>query len=222
MRTARQVERFAAKVEGLGPDEAHKRMELYLSCVPRLFWETRARDVKHNRETFDSVIAPYTKRHRRARRNGYGLMLMGDNGSGKTMFMSYVLVQMLFRGYTVFYTTLPQLASDISRGFDDREFGWELDERLRSDFLAIDELGKEHDRSEFVQRRLELILKTRYDDRDPTLLGTNLNYGDFCKVYHASIKSMVDGKFEKRALEPGDFRRTTAARMRRDMGYDGV
>lgn len=220
MRTARQVERFEGRLEGLGPDEARFKMHCYIACIPRDFWNVFGESVNHNEDTFNSVIVPYTRRHRKARRYGYGLMLMGDNGSGKSMFISYALTQAIYRGYTVYYTTMAQLALDLSRGFHDHEFGREHEELLKSDFLAIDELGKEHDRAEFLQKRLEHILKSRYDDHDPTLLGTNLSYKDFCEQYYSTIKSMVDGKYQKAILEPGDFRKATAAKMRSRMGYE--
>jgi hypothetical protein len=221
LRTARQVERYGGRLEGLDPEKARFRMLCYIACIPKDFWTARKEHVSHNRETFDELVLPYVKRHRTARRYGYGLMFMGDNGSGKSMFISYVLTQMIWRGYTVYYTTMSQLALDLGRGFHDHEFAREHEELLRSDFLAIDELGKEHDRSEFLQKRLEHILKSRYDDHEPTLLGTNLGYGDFCEQYHSTVKSMIDGKYQKTVLESGDFRKTTAAKMRKRMGFAG-
>jgi DNA replication protein DnaC len=219
LRTARQVERYEARLEGLDPDRARFKMLCYLACIPKDFWSAKDADVNHNRDHFEKLVLPYVKSHRKARRYGYGLLLMGDNGSGKSMFLSYILTQMIYRGYTVYYTTMQQLALDISTGFNDHEFARELEEQLRADFVVIDELGKEHDRAEYMQKRLEHLLKSRYDDNDPTLLGTNLSLGDFVEQYHSTIKSMVDGKYSKAVLDTGDFRKAPAAKKRQRMGY---
>lgn len=223
MRSEREVEGFrAGLIEHYGDDE-DKRVAYYSTCyeagVPRTFWDVAGADVTYNTEAFKSVILKYTARWRRARRHGYSLLLVGDNGTGKTMFVSFVLTQMIKRGATAYYTTLAQLDIDIKRGFKDGEAEARLELLLGADFIAIDELGKEHFKGDsYLATRLELLLKRRYDDGEPVILATNLSYQQLVEMYGPTIESMLDGKYAICQLESGDFRKSIRSRMRKDMG----
>jgi DNA replication protein DnaC len=110
----------------------------------------------------------------------------------------------------------------MKRGFTDREIAARLDWLLSSDFLAIDEMGKEHKGKsgrDFTGAQVERILKARYDDSLPTLLASNADPEALEAMYGATFASMILGKFKTAVLEPGDFRERTAKRMSADMGY---
>jgi DNA replication protein DnaC len=162
---------------------------------------------------------PYRKRLKRAYKNGYGLLFLGDNGTGKTLFISYLLGRAVHSGFSIYYTTLKRLDLNIKRGFDDHAAGRRLREMLAADFLAIDELGKEHAKSAYLQSELEDLLKSRYDDGYPTLLASNLGHSDLSQMYGSTIASMIDGRYEKVMLETGDYRQKVSASMRTNMGY---
>jgi DNA replication protein DnaC len=152
-------------------------------------------------------------------RSGYGLLFTGDNGVGKTCFISYILTQMIKRGCSVYYTTLPQLDKDIKRGFNDKEADRRLEQYLGSDFVAVDEIGKEHFKAEsFLNTQFELLLKTRHDDGDPTILASNMDYKALAEMYGPSIASMWDGRYVLVPMESGDFRKMLQARTRKDLG----
>lgn len=222
MRSVDDVARFQVEaVESLGPGA---QAEYYTACfeagIPKAFWGVKGDDVRHNVGAFKKYILNYCSRRKVAQKHGYSLLLMGDNGCGKTMFLSFVLTQMLKRGCSAYYTTLGQLDVDIKRGFKDPAAEKRLDYLLSSDFVAIDELGKEHFKSDsYLNTRLELLLKTRYDDGEPVLMATNLDYMSLVDMYGPSLASMWDGKYTKVALEPGDFREKAARRMKEDLGF---
>lgn len=221
MRSAGDVATFRAEADAKwDSDRAAYYTTCYAACIPRMFWDVRSGDVTHNIGVFRDVIQRYCARRQFAQRRGYSLLLMGDNGVGKTMFLSYILTQMIRRGASVHYTTLAGLDVDIKRGFKDGEAERRLDEALDVDFLAIDELGKEHYRGDsYLMSRLEQLLKRRYDDGDPVLLATNLDYEKLCSMYGSSVASMFDGKYHAVQLESGDFRKGVSSKMRADMGY---
>lgn len=221
MRTLDELERFAlqASTESIAPELEGYYTHCYEACIPKLFWDVERSDVSHNKAVFDKVVAKYCSRRKKAMRHGYGLLFTGDNGVGKTMFISYILTQMIKRGCSVYYTTLPQLDIDIKRGFNDREMDKRLTQHLGSDFIAVDEIGKEHYKSEsYLNTRFELLLKTRHDDGDPTLLASNMDYKALGEMYGASIQSMWDGRYVAVAMESGDFRKTLQARAKTDLG----
>lgn len=192
----------------------------YEACIPRLFWDTTSADVQHNKAPFRDYVLKYCSKMKVSLRKGYSLLFCGDNGAGKTMFISFVLTQAIRRGRSAYYTTLVQLDIDIKRGFNDKESAARLEFLLTADFVAIDELGKEHYKADsFMTTRLEAFLKQRYDDGDPVLLGTNLAFEPLVQMYGATIESMLEGRYSKVALEAGDFRKTAASKMKADLGF---
>lgn len=241
MRTEIEVEEYRQKARteivisckkcnmGADPDcSCHQRFALnvaaFEACVPRDFWTVTADDVKHNKVAFDTSVKTYVGGLKRALKRGYGLMFLGPNGVGKTMFVSYVLVETIRRGRTAYYTTLPQLDYDLKRGFNDDKARERLDWLLTSDFLAIDEVGKElfrGDQGGWVKTQLERILKQRFDESMPVLLATNMDYETVEKTYGPTMTSIFNGKYQQVLMLPGDWRENLRKKMQKDMKYGG-
>lgn len=236
MRTEDEVERFrllsradtihACECKGDNLDcECHTRHEIavasYEAGIPRDFWFTKKSDVKWNCEIFTELILPYCRKLKRARVKGYGLLFLGDNGVGKTMFISYVLGRVIRRGFTAFYTSLPELDYELKRGFKDKELTDRLHWYLTSDFVAIDEMGKEQFKKgdSWIRLQIERILKTRFDESLPTLIATNTESEELKKVYGATLTSIFDGKYRQAQFDAGDFRLELRDRMKSDLGF---
>ena len=222
MRSEYQVQTFHDDMSerfGDGDPRVQYYTACYDACIPKSFWDVSSADIKYNLAPFKHCVLKYTSRLKVAAKHGYSLLFTGDNGAGKTIFTSFVLTQAIRRGRSAYYTTLAQLDVDIKRGFKDAEADKRLSILLDSDFVAIDELGKEHFRADsWLITQLELLLKRRYDDNDPMLLATNLEYGALTKMYGASIESMLEGKYTTVPLESGDYRKMAKARMRQELG----
>lgn len=223
MRTRHEVEAFEqdANAREITMGRVAYETAMYEGCVPELYWFTKASEVRHNREAFEGVVIPYKRNLKAAMANGYSLLLHGDNGTGKTMFISYILGRAVVRRLSVYYTTLMGFDADIKRGFGDREMEARLRMHMSADIVAIDELGKEQAKRDFIATHLEVYLKERYDNGYPVLLGSNLDYPEICRLYGPTIESMLEGRYQRIALEGGDFRKKSAAKMRSDMGYKG-
>lgn len=213
--------------DGMGPKGCecvvrHKHeVRCYTACLPRGFWDVKDEDVTHNTEVFQTVIQRYGRKLGTACREGYGLVLSGANGVGKTMFLSYILTRVLKKGLTAYYTSALQLDHNVRRGFSDREAAERLRIMLTVDFLAIDELGKEKHKEgdSFMRKELERILKERYDDNAPVLLATNMAATDFKNEYGQTLASIITGKYETVTMKPGDFRAELRKKMKKEMGY---
>lgn len=204
------------------PDEPKRLFltECFASGIPRSFWNVQSSDVTHNKEIFRRVICQYRKKRKKVLRRGWGLILMGDNGSGKTMFASYIATQFLRRGTSIYYTTLVGLNEDFKRGFSDPAFSARLETALEADFLILDELGKELRADGHLGVRLEQILKQRYDDARPTVIATNLSWEEIVKRYGTSIESMLEGRYVKVPLSAGDYRKVSKHKMRKELEID--
>lgn len=234
MRSTEEVEEFKNQVFSKGIREKKKRflIEAFEGCIPMEFWYIKKKSIKQNVDIFKEVILKYCQKLNKARRRGFGLCLIGDNGVGKTYFLSYVLTRAIKEGKTVYYTTMPQLEYDIMLGFDDKDAKKYLSLMLTSDFLVIDELGKEQRAkreqklkgkkraASFIDQQLERILKNRFDNAMPVLLGSNLDFGDLSKTYGTSVVSVLKGKYLVAELVGDDYREVLAAEMRTEMGYD--
>lgn len=191
----------------------------YEACIPQDFWNVVPSDVVRNVDAFQEMIQPYTERLSKALKGGYGLVLIGDNGVGKTMLLSYVLVEAIKLARTTYYTTMPQLDWNIKEGFSSQQYAERLKWMLSSDFLAIDELGKERKKrdSQFSDQQIERILKQRFDDSMPVLIGSNMDMAQLSEAYGSTIGSILRGKYQVLQMEPGDFRNTLHERMKTDM-----
>lgn len=199
--------------------QSELRARAFEAGIPRDFWDYTEANVEYNREAFDGIVQPYVRKLGRALKRGYGLLFLGDNGTGKTMFISHVLMAACRRNFTAFYTTMTQLAHDVKRGFNSNEAQQRLEWYLTSDFFAIDEMGKERFKSgdNFMRTELERILKARYDDGRPVLIATNASMKELEEFYGATFTSMLVGKYEQVVMEPGDYREQMRKRMKSEM-----
>jgi len=207
--------------------ECYKRtyciVSAYEASIPRDFWESTPEDVTHNVRPFKDSVEPYCRRLKKARAKGYGLLFLGDNGVGKTMFISIVLNQAIRKGFSAYYTTMLQLEHDLKRGFNAPDITERLDWMLSSDFVAIDEMGKERYKSKsgdhWMRAELERLFKGRCDDSKPMLLGSNLGLEDLSDMYGPTFASVLTGKYQQVLLGPGDFRSSMREKMVKDMAY---
>jgi DNA replication protein DnaC len=226
MRSEFEIEEYKKRIETKQISETKKYffIEAYEGCIPLDFWNIKKEEVEHNCEIFREVILKYCKKFKTTHRRGYGIILFGDNGEGKSFFLSYILTRAIKKGKTVYYTTLPQLDHNIKRGFRDHKIAERIEMMLTSDYLAIDEIGKEQkgDKKKiapiYSDTQFERILKRRFDDGMPTLLGSNLNYEDLIGMYGSTVESVIKGKYTMAELNEGDYRAILATRMRKEMG----
>ena len=205
-------------------ENADLRAKLYESCIPRDFWFLEDEEVKLNVEVYNKTIKKYIKKLDVAFRYGYGLLFSGDNGVGKTTFISLVLKAAMARGLSAYYTTLPDLLYDLNKGFRDREIAQRIEWCLSSDFVAIDEIGKDKNKNKIfsAEFHFERLLKKRFDDATPTLLASNMSLKEMKAAYGKTVYSMLLGKYHVTAMKEGDFRGELRKRMNETMGYDKV
>jgi len=193
----------------------------YEACVPQIFWNVKEGDVEFNKRVFQHEVTTYVNNLNMALKRGYGLLFIGANGVGKTMFMSYILMKAIKAGRTAYYTSMPQMDYDVKAGWGNKALEQRLRWLLTSDYMAIDEIGKEHGQSgSYSDVQLERVLKKRCDDALPTLIATNMPYDQLVRRYGNTVGSMLIGHFRVALLEPGDYRGKMQGRMTSEMGYD--
>jgi DNA replication protein DnaC len=225
MRTEKEVEKFFESVNSrnLNSEKKYFYKQAYEGCLPFGFFNVLHKKITHNKEIFENIVVRYVQKIDVVLKNGYGLIFTGDNGTGKTHFVSYILSSAIKKRRTVYYTTLPELENNLKRGFSEWDINKRLDYFLSSDFLAIDEVGKElvgkRRADNYINCQFERILKKRFDDNMPTILVSNLSASDMCKTYGSSVESILNGKYRFVQFETGDYRAKLSKRMGDEMGY---
>lgn len=106
-----------------------------------------------------------------------GLILVGDNGVGKTHLACSIANKLIENGTPVIYGTLINLLAELRNSYDTDNNISEMEiiklyENV--DLLIIDDLGKEKP-SEWGLEKLFTIVNSRYENNLPVIITTNYN-----------------------------------------------
>lgn len=124
---------------------------------------------------------------------GVNSVLLGPNGTGKTMLLKNLAHQAVLRGYTVRLTTASDMLNDLAA----QESTPALNRRLRAyttpNLLCIDEVGYLSYDSRYADLLFEVVTR-RYDAQKPLALTTNKPFAEWSEVFpHAAcVVTLVD------------------------------
>jgi DNA replication protein DnaC len=146
--------------------------------------------------TVVGVVREYVARLDENLRDGRGLWLMGDVGTGKTSLAMLVSKAALESGRSVAIYSLPRLLARIRRTYD-AEAGeqsyLEFFQRLTAvDLLHVDDLGAEK-RSDWVLEQLYALVDERYESQRSIVVTTNLD--------QASLEEQIGARTVSRLVE---------------------
>lgn len=162
------------------------------------------------KQKFEEYIADLNKSYA----DGISICFAGGHGLGKTMTTTCILKEAAKKGYSCLYTTISDVVSILTSNNWDDKFLTKRELTL-VDFLVVDEVDqrffKQSDAAnETFARTLEFILRTRMQNKLPTLLATNSPQikETFITLFKDSIGSLMS-KIETFSVMPGpDFRKT--------------
>jgi DNA replication protein DnaC len=220
MKHPEDVDRFEALLRGEGVPGWQLKVAQYETGLPRKFW--RVCEAKAVAEEARAVVDAYVRNVKVARRHGYGLALVGPNGSGKTTAAAFVVNAALRRSYRVAYWTVPSLEADFKRGFNDRLFNDAVRIGLfESDFVVLDELAKERRAAgdDWMRTQVEHVLKARYDEGLPTVLISNGDLDTIGAVYGESVGDLLRGRFRSVIFDGDTMRKHDRSEMNTRMGW---
>jgi DNA replication protein DnaC len=141
-------------------------------CVPERFWDARwdriqpdlAASLTAYGRNFDEMVA-----------SGSGIALWGPNGTGKTSAAVMMMKEARRRGIPGFFVECAKIREYVigETPFDDSETVWS---RMNSvQWLLIDDVGKgSEDKTEFLERKLDELLRHRSSHRRVTWFTTNM------------------------------------------------
>lgn len=147
---------------------------MLLMQIPRRHWKVTFGQAQ---ESVQEVIGPYLADIEARLDNGEGLMLWGDNSTGKSGAACVIAMEARRLGEPVLFITEMDL---INAKFEDRAFGSPEDgmllvDRARTvDLLVLDDLGKGTD-SAFTRRFVEELFRERIANLRTTVVTTNID-----------------------------------------------
>lgn len=126
-------------------------------------------DDRRNPE-LSAVMRNYAERFPEYWREGKGLLLYGNVGTGKTFYAACIANAAIDSDYRVLMTNFATIADDLSGTWDKAEY---IDSLMSYDLLIIDDLGAER-KSEYMQEQVWKIADARYRSGLPLIVTTNL------------------------------------------------
>jgi DNA replication protein DnaC len=144
-------------------------------------------------------------------KSGSMLCLSGGHGKGKTTILTQILKKGAQKNYSVLYTTLGDVVDGlISAPYEDKFSAKK--ELTMVDILCIDELDPRHINNgagaDLFGRTLDRVLRTRYENKLPTLFATNSP--NVKEIFTGEIKASLDSIMSKMKEIPvigKDFRK---------------
>lgn len=163
-----------------------------------LSWADVDSDVMRDNQDAVTALSDYWENSLYYVARGFGLMLHGGNGTGKTMLSSLLLKRLLTygRGLDGYFTTFTNLLDLDEIGWTDKEAAeWFSRRIVNAEVLVIDDIGKEHAaRRNLSSAVLDNMLRTRVQHDRPTIFTTNLSMAEFRKIYAGSTWSLLSEK----------------------------
>lgn len=208
------------------------RRDLTRAHLERMNLPPRYRDASldrlHKGANHTALVHRYVRALDRNRRRGYGLLLYGPNGRGKTYSAAVLLKEAVARSYTGYFIQAADVKQAVVESWVFEEtFAGEMisvEERMRSvDFLVIEDLGKEYKAaSGFAENFFETLLRRRVQAMQVTIITTNMELSAFRDRYDRSTFELA-----AEALYPfcvtgrgRSERRQLAAEMKSDVEGD--
>lgn len=137
------------------------------------------------------------------------LFFIGNPGLGKTFLCNSIAKDLLDKGKSVLYKTLPDLTDAMRKykfDFDNEESNMPyLNEIYNCDLLIMDDLGTELS-TQFSNQVIYNILNKRIVKGKKMVISTNLSVLDFQNTYSERIVSRIIGNFEACKFTGEDIR----------------
>lgn len=126
----------------------------------------------HANQKIENVARKYAANFDVMRKQGTGLLLCGQVGTGKSFLAAAIANELIDQGTPCLMTNFSRIISRISEKFGgDQKY---LDNLNRFDLLIIDDLGAERD-SEFTWEKVMDVIDARYRAGLPLIITTNLS-----------------------------------------------
>ena len=163
------------------------------SNIPIEYWFLKIEKDFEPESNLLSVYNSYVSDLKKSYVNGTSICFAGSHGLGKTYCVSSILKKASSKGFSCLYTTLSDIVSVLTSSSNDDKFSARR-ELILVDFLVVDEFDPRFIPSEnaadLYARTLESILRTRAQNKLPTLMCTNSP--NVIESFNGSLRESVD------------------------------
>ena len=130
----------------------------------------------HTDQRNENIARKYVANFDAMRKQGTGLLLCGQVGTGKSFLAACIANELINQGTPCLMTNFSRIISRVSEKFGgDQKY---LDDLNRFDLLIIDDLGAERD-TEFTWEKVMNVIDARYRAGLPLIITTNFGPKDF-------------------------------------------
>ena len=126
-------------------------------------------------------------------KDGKGLLLVGDVGTGKTYIACMIANALIDKGYPVLVTNFSRILNTLQGTSDKQEY---LDSLNKFKLIVIDDLGIERDTS-YAKEQVYSIIDNRYRAELPMIITTNLTMQKLVTETDLSYKRVYDRIIER-------------------------
>ena len=122
-------------------------------------------------EKITKMAQKYVENFSELRKNGKGLLLYGNTGTGKTFTAACIANALIDKGYPCHITNFARILNTLQGTFDKQDY---IDSLNSFELLVIDDLGIERDTA-FAKETVFAVVDSRYRLSKPTIITTNLS-----------------------------------------------
>lgn len=211
----KEIQNKCPKCLGKGCSECKGKMariKLYaMANIPMDYWFLPFKDFQGD-VNFKGIIDEKLNAIDTIYENGNSMAFVGNFGTGKTYAACCVLKKALAIGYTAKYFHMSEIINALTSVRDEEtDF---LKSLINIDFLVIDEFCRRYifaseKAEQLFGQNLEYILRTRFQNRMPTILcSNNINIDDVLSEDFAEAFSSLRSKYVEIIYVSGtDFRK---------------
>lgn len=159
-----------AAFEGRSIDAKQEKKERYLkdcfgfSAQRSMTFDSSSKDI--------GIFRDYCNDFENLGSQGFGMLLMGPKGTGKTYASCAVANELIERGKRCKVTSMPRLFNEVMDTFEGRQ--GRIDSLARFDLVVIDDYGQESS-SEKMNEVAFQIIDVLYTSKTPMIVTTNLD-----------------------------------------------
>lgn len=141
-----------------------------------------------------NAMKAYVENFPEFRKNGKGLLLYGDVGTGKTYLAACVVNALIDKGYPCLMTNFSRLTNQIAGMWDGKqEF---IDSLSMFALVAIDDLGVERD-TEYMSENVTTIIDSLYRAKVPMIITSNYTPKQLTDAAEMRKKRVYDRLLER-------------------------
>lgn len=152
---------------------------------------------------------------------GYGLILHGLVGNGKTLLSSLVFKALLAQGYDGYFTTFSEMIETYTAGwYDAEERAWFHRRVKNTTVLVLDDIGREFKAGgarTLPESTFDEVLRHRIAAALPTIITTNYDMNKLGEAYGGNVLSLLKERSSTYQFAGQDFRDRAEARLQTEV-----